>query len=297
MLFYRVFSAPVIAFLQHVTMSQEPSEQQYPITVWDRVVRSARAAFYWLTEPARLQVARLLYEHKYREADSPLVTIMLPTYKRGELLVTRTLPSLLAQTYTNIEIIIVGDIGVDDTKKYMERVTDPRVRYEEIPHYTKYPKFIKARWHVGGVPPRNHGLRIARGKWIAELDDDDIFTPDHVEALLRFAQNGKYEFVSACYERERYGKRDIVDAKGEHPRIGGLETVLYRSYLTLFKYNIDAWRKDYDRPQEIDRQLRMFAAGVRFGFLEKVVTYVLPLPGAETVGLDALELRTGQKLR
>lgn len=278
-------------------MKAEPSEQNYPITTWDKIVRTARMLYYGATEPVRLRMARLLHERDYATKDSPLVTIMLPSYKRGKLLVERTLPSLLNQTYTNIEVVVVGDIGVDDTGEWMKKITDPRVRYVEIPHYTKYPKYIKARWHVGGIPPRNHGLNIARGKWIAETDDDDIFTPDHIEALLRFAQEGNFEFVSGCYERERYGKRDIVDAKGEHPRIGGIETILYRSYLKLFKYNIDAWRKEYNRPQEIDRQLRMYAAGARIGFLEKVVTYVLPLPGAETVGLDALEIRTGTKLR
>jgi hypothetical protein len=41
----------------------------------------------------------------------------------------------------------------------------------------------------------------------------------------------------------------------------------------------------------------MYRAGVRIGFLDKVVTTILPLPGAETVGLDALEIRTGEKLR
>lgn len=278
-------------------MQTESQNADYPLTLWDKAISVGRAVYYLATEPIRLRVARLIHGSDYSSKDSPLVTIMLPTYKRGQLLVERTLPSLLNQTYKNIEVVIVGDIGVDDTAEWMKKITDPRVRYVEIPHYTKYPKHVKARWFSGGTPPRNHGLKIARGKWIAETDDDDIFTPDHVEALLRFAQEGNFEFVSGSYERERYGKRDIVDSKGEVPRVGGIETILYRSYLRLFTYNIDCWRKNYNRPQEIDRHLRMYRAGVRFGFLEKVVTYVLPLPGAETVGLDALAIRTGTKLR
>ncbi len=266
-------------------------------TIEDRIISSFNAIRYRLVEPLLLYFARRRYAKEYSDnADNPLVTILFPTYNRGRLVVERTLPSLFSQTYQNFEIVIVGDGPTDGTKELLAKIPDPRLRYYEIPHYTQYPKEVKSRWFVGGVPPRNKGLELARGEWIAELDDDDVFTPDHVESLLRFAKKGGYESVSGLCMEERHGKHRVVPAEG-NPPIGGVSTWLYRSYLRFFRYNINSWRKAYHCPQEIDRFRRMVSCGVRTGFLEKVVTFVLPLPGAKTVGLDALEIQTGQKLR
>lgn len=266
-------------------------------TFWDRIVSGFNAVRYRFIEPLLLFIARRQYGEGYSDtSDNPLVTILFPTYNRGRLVVERTLPSLFAQTYRNFEIVIVGDGPTDGTKELLAKIPDPRLRYYEMPHYMRYPREVKSRWFVGGVPARNKALQLARGRWITELDDDDVFAPDHIESLLRFSQRGGYEFVSAKYEREKNGKKEVVDGV-DSPKFGGIETWFYRSYLRLFRYNINSWRKDYDCPQEIDRFRRMVNCGVQIGFLEKIVTFVLPLPGATTVGLDALEIQTGQKLR
>lgn len=279
-------------------MDQIKPSGQRSRTIADRLISSLRAFYYAITEPARLRLARSRFESQCtNQRDNPLITILMPTYNRGQLLLERTLPAIFSQTYANFEVLIVGDGPTDNTRELLSSIRDPRLRYYEMPHYTKYPKETKSRWFVGGVPPRNLGLSLARGQWIAELDDDDIFLPDHLEALFRFAQDGNYELVSASYIREKHGEQEVIDARGEVPRVGGIETWFYRSYLKFFKYNIDCWRKSYNCPQEIDRQLRMHRSGVRIGFLDKVVTLVLPLPGSKTVGLDALEIRTGEKLR
>jgi len=268
-------------------------------TFTDKAISAFNKIRYAFTEPGKLQLARLRWESAYQDElnKNPLITLMMPTFKRGQLLVERTLPSILSQTYQNFEVVIVGDNRLDNTAELVANLKDPRIKFYHLPEYTKYPKDPKLKWFSGGAPPRNYGLKLARGLWIAELDDDDIFTPDHIESLLRFAQNNNYEFVSAIYEAERYGKRILVDVKDERPRIGGIGTWLYRSYLRLFRYNVNCWRKAYNCPQEIDRQWRMHNTGVRIGFLDKVVTIILPLPGSQTVGLDALEIRTGRKLR
>lgn len=279
-------------------MSQLDKSREKKRTLSDIFISLMRALYYRTTETARLSAARFQYEKLYNSKNTnPLVTILMPTYNRGKLLVERTLPSILNQTYSNFEVVIVGDGPTDNTRELISSVHDKRIHYFEIPHYAKYPLDAKSRWFVGGVPPRNFGLAMARGLWIAELDDDDIFLPDHVESLLHFAEEGNYELTSAAYIRRKYGKQEIVDARGENPRVGGIETWFYRSYLRMFTYNIDSWRKNYNCPQEIDRQMRMYNAGVRMGFLDKVVTSVLPIPGSETVGLDALEIIVGKKLR
>jgi len=258
-------------------------------TIQDKVISWLNSVRYSVTEPLLLGVARARYESLYFDpTESPLVTIAIPTYNRGELLVKRTLPSIFAQTYRNIEVLVVGDCCPDDTPELLKKVDDPRLRFINLPVRTKYPEDPACRWFISGLGPLNKGMDLARGKWIAYFDDDDIMTPDHVESLLRFAQHGDYEFVAGLYEEERDGHKRVVGHKTpEYPEFGGHGTSLYRSYLRCFKYNRNSWRKAYNRPQDIDRQLRLRQAGVRMELLETVVSYVVPRPGLSTVGLAA----------
>lgn len=262
---------------------------EYKRTLVDRLVSAFQAARFAATEPILLRIARARYEGQYaNQNEIPLISVVMTTFKRAPVLVDRCLPAILDQTYKNFEVVITADSTVDETAALVAQIKDPRIRFFHVPEYVHYPKETKLRWFVGGVPSRNKALELACGKWIAEIDDDDVFLPDHLEALLCFAQKGNYEFVSACHIVEKNGKRSTVDVKEVHPRIGGVQTWLYRSYLRFFKWNIQSWRKSYNRNPDIERQLRMGFAGVRTGFLEKVVTLVLPVPGKETTGLDAL---------
>lgn len=262
---------------------------EYKRTLTDKLVSVREAARFALTEPVLLRIARMRHEREYADPNErPLISVVMTTFKRAQVLTERCLPAILNQTYANFEVVITADSRVDETAVLLKKINDPRIRFFDVPEYEHYPKETKLRWFVGGVPSRNKALQFARGKWIAEIDDDDVFLPDHLEALLRFAQKGNYEFVSACHLVEKEGKRSVVDVKDVRPRIGGVQTWLYRSYLRFFKWNIHSWRKHYNRNPDIERQLRMGFSGVRTGFLEKVVTLVLPIPGKITTGLDAL---------
>jgi len=261
----------------------------YQRTIQDKLISRLNGIRHAIAEPILLKILRGLYENLYADSsESPLVSVVIPTYSRGQLLVERTLPSIFAQTYKNIEIIIVGDCSPQDTVAWLGHIKDPRVCFFNLSKRTKYPKDPACRWFISGLIPLNKGIDLARGRWIAYFDDDDIMTPDHVESLLRFAQKGNYEFVAGLYEEEREGKKKVLGYKTEgHPEFGGHGTSLYRRYLGCFKYNINSWRKAYNRPQDIDRQLRLRRAGVRMELLEKVVSYVAPRPGLNTVGLAA----------
>lgn len=258
-------------------------------TIKDKVISGLNTIRYILKEPILLRVARTRFERLYKLPDeTPLVSITIPTYDRGQLIVDRTLPSIFAQTYQNFEVIIVGDYCVDNTPDILSQVTDPRVRFINLPKRTKYPNDPTLRWFISGVGPSNYGIDIAQGKWICYFDDDDIMAPHYVEDLLRFAQKGNYEFVAGLYEEERNGVKNIVGQRtNETPEFGGHSTWIYRSYLRFFKYNVNCWRKSYNRPQDIDLQLRMLHAGVRMEGLNKVVSYILPRPGETKIGLAA----------
>lgn len=263
--------------------------EQYRQTVIDKIICSYNFSRFFLTEPVRLKIARVKYESLYAGADkTPLISVCVPTYNRAELLINRSVPSVLTQTYKNLELVIVGDHCTDNTAELISKIKDPRIRFYNLPNRGyRYPPTAENHWLAGPVVPVNMALRMAGGEWIARIDDDDIWTDDHLEILLSFARAGNYEFVSAGYIAERYGRRIVIDAKDEIPRIGGTQTWLYRSYLKFFKYNINCWRKSWNRVNDTDIQDRIYKAGVRMGFLEKVVAYVLPRPGEQTIGLAA----------
>jgi len=257
--------------------------------IQDKIISTFNSIRYRIIEPVLLRFARLRYEKFYTNKDEqPLISITIPTYDRGQLLVDRTLPSILAQTYQNFEVIIVGDCCVDDTPEILSKEKDPRVKFINLPKRTKYPDDPTLRWFVSGVAPSNYALDIAKGKWITYFDDDDIMAPHFLESLLDFAEKGNYEFVAGLYEEERDGVRSVRgQQENNQPEFGGHSTWLYRSYLKLFKYNINSWRKSYNCPQDIDMQLRMLKAGVRMKGLDEVVSYIRPRPGLNTIGLAA----------
>lgn len=266
--------------------------------IQDRLISGFNSFRYAITEPIMLRIARARYGHLFSVQDDPLVSVYIPTYNRGQLLVERAVPSVLSQTYKNIELVVVGDCCTDNTAELLSQVNDTRIRFYNLPKRgRRYPESAENHWLAGPVVPANKALELVRGKWIARLDDDDTWTPDHIEVLLRFAQKWDYEFVSASYVTERHGKRIVVDVKDEIPRIGGTQTWLYRSYLRFFKYNINCWRKNWNRVNDTDLQDRLFRAGVRMGFLDQVVAYVLPRPGEVTVGLEAYKLTEEEKCK
>lgn len=262
----------------------------------NRVISKFIETKYALTEPRALQKARKKHEAEYEDPNQdPLVTIISAAHNRGSIMIERTLPALFAQTYSNIEVLIVGDHCIDNTPELMSQVKDPRLRFYDLPQPSVYPKDVASRWFVQGVPPRNKALTLAKGKWYAWISDDDVLLPHHIESLLRFAQEGNYEFVSAAYEEERYGKKRVLGLKevlaDTGVPAGGMQTWLYRSYLDVFEWNVNSWRKSWNKCTDYDLQIRMYNAGVRMGYLDKVVAEVPPVDGTGTVGLEAMKLR------
>jgi glycosyltransferase involved in cell wall biosynthesis len=126
---------------------------------------------------------------------SPLLSVIIPTYNRAELL-RRALNSVLRQTFSDHEIIVVDDGSTDCTQAQVARLSQewsasrPRIRY-----------FFQK--NQGKSVALNHGLSEAKGKWIAFLDSDDIWLPAKLEqqfrALRRFAPQSE-----ACFTNARY---------------------------------------------------------------------------------------------
>jgi len=202
--------------------------------------------------------------------EEPLVSVLVPTYNRGEILMQRAIPSVLKQTYQNFEVIIVGDHCTDNTEKLITNLGDKRLKFYNLPKRGEYPVNPDDRWRVAGVVPVNKAIELSSGEWMAHLDDDDEFSENHIEVLLNYALEHDYELVYGKVEREIEPGKWIE--LGSYPlkegRISHL-SVLYNSRIKFFKYDIDAWK--CLEPTDWNRWKRMKEAGVRIGFIDKVV--------------------------
>jgi glycosyltransferase involved in cell wall biosynthesis len=113
--------------------------------------------------------------------DSPLVSVVIPTYNRAAL-VTETVQSILSQTYSNFEIIIVDDGSTDDTEKIVNDLNNSQIRYFKIPHTGSF----------GTV--RNVGLKNARGEYIAFVDSDDLWEKQKLELQVSAMRDESLDF-------------------------------------------------------------------------------------------------------
>lgn len=228
-----------------------------------------------------LEEARKLHEHEYVHPSDPLVSITIATYNRAEILVNRTLPSVFAQSYQNFEIIVVGDGCMDNTPDLINSITDPRLRFINLPERGAYPEDPSRRHFVAGTFPINRALQEVTGLWIAHLDDDEVWSVDHLEVLLRFAQSHSLEFVSgfAMVELAPGDWRELTSSSFNEA--GGRNihhsTVMFRTYLRLFKFDPKAWW--YNMGGDWHTFMRMAYCGVKDGVVNRVVNEAPLRPG------------------
>jgi hypothetical protein len=188
--------------------------------------------------------------------ESPLVTICIATYNRASLLMQRALPSVLGQTYRNIEVIVVGDACTDDTEARVTALSDPRLRFFNLRERGRYPADPQLRWMVAGTAPLNAGLRAARGDYITHLDDDDEFLPQRIERLVDFAREQSCDFVWHPFWQEVKQDLWLINeaVRFEHGFVT-TSSVFYRSWLKRIEWDINAWRLrepgDWNRMRKI----------------------------------------------
>src|SRR4030066_188999 len=205
-----------------------------------------KAMWYSVYEPLRLWYERkihgdVFYLDPYCKTyfTAYKISIYCPTFNRANILLERALPSVSNQTYQNFEFIIVDDCSTDGTREKVHAWClengERRVRVVKTEsRKNRYPESRMNHWFAGPVVPANLGLKECKGSFIARIDDDDVWTPDHLEKLLNFAVKENAEFVSSGYivNNEYHG----IEGNEYH---GGASSYFYRSYLKFFQYNID----------------------------------------------------------
>ena len=204
------------------------------------------------------------------------VSAIIPTYNREDLLIERSLASVLRQTRQVDEVLIVAD-GMEperyqamaDRVQALQFEAHPALRIWNVER-PEYPGDAGSFWSVQGWRARNHGLDHAQGDWVAPLDDDDEWTDDHIEVLLRAATEKGVDFA--------YGKAVTPWGQeyGYWPPSGMNFTDGSQLYRHDMGYRYDPECLSRWLPTDADLWNRMVAGGVTFTFVDQLVHRYFP---------------------
>lgn len=107
----------------------------------------------------------------------PTVSVIIPAYN-AENYILETIESILTQSYKDFEIIVVDDKSTDNTKNIVMQIASDKIRY-----------FCLDENHSGPSRPRNIGIKLALGKYIAFCDSDDLYTPNRLKSAVNFLES------------------------------------------------------------------------------------------------------------
>lgn len=202
-----------------------------------------------------------------------LVSIIIPTYNRAHL-IGETLDSIIAQTYTNWECIIIDDGSTDNSHNIIAKycLKDYRIQYYQ--RLSDRPK--------GANACRNYGFELSKGKYIKWFDSDDIMLPAHLAILVDTLQNEDVDFVvgdSLTFEQGKeinfrpyeFDKSNVqMDAlKFAKSQIGWItdDFLGKKTTLTNFKFN-----EKLEDGQEYNLFIRYLLSNKKGIFVDEIIT-------------------------
>lgn len=198
--------------------------------------------------------------------NAPRVSVIIATYNRSAVL-RHAVASVLAQTFADFELLVVGDGCTDDSASVVGGFADARIRWFNLASNSGHQS-----------TPNNEGLRQARGDLIAYLGHDDLWLPHHLEARIAAIDAGA-DLVAGLTEIVGAGERHLdIAPQGltYHPGIWLPPTALMHGRAMIER--IGGWR-DY-RELRIDPEAdlieRAVAAGFKLVILERLTAIKFP---------------------
>lgn len=177
---------------------------------------------------------------------SPLISVVIPAYNYPELL-KNTLESVVRQSFSNIEILVIDDGSEEDLSSVVNLLNDERICYYKLEH-------------TNANVARNYGISKSKGKYIAMLDADDIWCKNHLEDCIHSLQNadGLYgsiiikpensEIENTFYVRSLYHNETMIDYL-LNTGCGAQTSTLF---LTAESAKKTAWNPNLYRHQDYD---------------------------------------------
>lgn len=224
--------------------------------------------------------------------DFPLVSVIIPTYNRRDLLL-RAVESCLVQNWTNLEIIIIDDGSHDGTDLIVNSLLNNEWRNHKINYILKN--------NSGASSSRNYGLAVAKGDYIQFLDSDDELMPEKIMKQLNFLEKQNNKHCQMCYCFGRMG----VDVQNEYVRIG-VESVtilelihhLVSRKVHVMQTSAPLWRRSFLERNEgwntevglgddLEYYSRLICSIEQFGFIPEELFFVREHP-ANRISRDTM---------
>lgn len=189
--------------------------------------------------------------------DTPLVTVITPTYNRGDTYLRETIDSVLAQDYANMEYIVLDDGSADNTVELLQSYDDSRLRWE-------------SHANMGVIRTVNKGFSMATGEYVTVVNSDDPLLPDYLPKAVAFMD--AHPTVQVAYPNWRWIDGDgntvrnvqppdynLADMVRWHYCLPGPGTLLRRS---LFD-EVDTYDSTYPTIFDFEFYIRLSLHGER----------------------------------
>lgn len=195
-----------------------------------------------------------------------MISVIIPTYNRAHT-IKRSVESILNQTYSDLELIIVDDNSTDNTYDIVKSITDDRIKYIKLDE-NKGPSFA-----------RNTGIENSKGEYIAFQDSDDEWVFDKLEIQLKCLKDNNADFVFSSFNR--YYKDTVMIIPDRDISNGTIfENLMYGNFIgtpTMFgkKECFDKEKFDLNLPSLEDWDLVIrISSNYKVHFINKVLVNV-----------------------
>ena len=157
---------------------------------------------------------------------SPLVSILMPVYNTAPYL-KEAMDSILSQTFKDFELIVLNDCSPDNADEILDMYNDPRiVRY-------------KGERNMGLSNVLNAGMDMARGKYIARMDSDDISLPNRLEVQVKYMEEHPDIDLCSC-GMKMFGAKDDIWVRDSDPEKVKVTALLFSPIL----HASSIWKKE-----------------------------------------------------
>jgi glycosyltransferase involved in cell wall biosynthesis len=197
---------------------------------------------------------------------SPLVTILVATFNRADLLAI-TLQSILLQDFQDYEVWVIGDGCTDHSAAVVAAIGDARFQWYNLPQNHKSP-----------YAAYNEGFRRAKGQYVAYLEHDDLWLPNHLSTMLAALENQQVDVMRSMIVY--YKSEDVVECKGRifdrfvwfpaNPSV----SIHHRKVIDKGIL----WANPYEVGQGADSYFfqSLYDANLSFGFLKDITVVLFP---------------------
>lgn len=195
---------------------------------------------------------------------TPKITVLLPVYN-CEMYVREAVDSILNQSYTDFEFLIIDDASTDATVAIVKSYADSRIQLIEKPINSGYTNSL------------NYGLKIAKGKYIARMDGDDISYPERFAKQIAYLEaNPEVVVCGTTYKIVGNDKRITIPENHEDIKIGLLwgNCIMHPSVM-IRKKILDDYSIQYDATKEPAEDYHMWVRLLSLGKLHNLQEVLL----------------------